>query len=185
MVTTGTLPLQVALAHVIFNVAGILAFYPIPALRLPLVAARWLGRMTRVWRGFPFLYIGVMFFILPILLLCLSMLFQQGSKGMNVLGSFFCIVIFAILLWIVYECNYRGGQERMLQYFAERERKQITYATLPDDMEYLKEQVALLLENTGLDSDSIEDDDDEEEEDAPRLSLNYNGSYNGEREIDA
>lgn len=54
MVTDGTNALQVALAHLFFNITGIIIFYPIPFMRrLPLYSARQLGKATRLWRGFP------------------------------------------------------------------------------------------------------------------------------------
>merc|ERR1712060_493039 len=47
--------LQVALAH--------LFFYPIPFMRrVPINAARFLGRTTRMWKGFPAIYILICFF---------------------------------------------------------------------------------------------------------------------------
>merc|ERR1719297_79743 len=43
--------LQVALAHLFFNLTGILIWYPIPFMRqVPLNAARGLGKATRIWR---------------------------------------------------------------------------------------------------------------------------------------
>ena len=51
--------LQVALAHLFFNITGILIWYPIPFMRnIPLGAARHLGTATRVWRGFPVVYVS-------------------------------------------------------------------------------------------------------------------------------
>ena len=40
------LPPQVALVHLFFNIAGLLLWYPIPALRLPLPLAKALGATT-------------------------------------------------------------------------------------------------------------------------------------------
>ena len=52
--------LQVALAHLCFNISGILIWYPIPFMRgIPLGAARSLGRATRIWRGFPVVYVSI------------------------------------------------------------------------------------------------------------------------------
>jgi solute carrier family 34 (sodium-dependent phosphate cotransporter) len=158
MVTEGTLPFQVALSHLLYNAAGILVFYPIPITRLPVSAARWFGKITRIWRGFPILYIIIAFFVFPFLMLGLSIMFQQGSKGMNVLGAFFCIVLLLILSWLLYFYKFKNGRERMLAYFAERERRRLTYANLINDLEYLKEKVAILMEeNTGTIDEGNED----------------------------
>merc|ERR1712232_964164 len=80
--------LQVALAHLFFNISGIIVWYPVPFMRrIPLNAARQLGKATRIWRGVPIVYILIAFFLLPALLLGISMLFTAGVKGFMVLGS--------------------------------------------------------------------------------------------------
>merc|ERR1712087_843176 len=62
--------MQVALAHLFFNISGILVWYPIPFMRnIPLNAARSLGQATRIWKGIPIVYILLVFLILPLLLL--------------------------------------------------------------------------------------------------------------------
>merc|ERR1719223_2723696 len=54
--------MQVALAHLMFNITSILIWYPVPFMRnVPLNAARALGRGTRIWRLFPLVYIFVCF----------------------------------------------------------------------------------------------------------------------------
>jgi len=147
MVTTGTTPLQVALAHLLFNITGIAIYYPIPFMRqLPLTAARFLGRMTQLWRGFPFVYILFAFFLIPLGLLGLSFTFQSGSKGMIVLGSFLTVVLVLFLGWLFYNLKYRGGYGRMIAYFAERERRRLTYLHLPDDMSTIKDDMSSMKE---------------------------------------
>lgn len=62
--------LQIALVHLLFNVAGTLLFYPVPFLRrLPLQAARWLADQAIRRRGAVFMYLGVVFVVLPLALL--------------------------------------------------------------------------------------------------------------------
>jgi solute carrier family 34 (sodium-dependent phosphate cotransporter) len=147
MVTTGTLPLQVALAHVFFNLTGLIIFYPIPFMRrIPIEMARWLGRMTLIYRGFPFLYIAIAFFIVPGLLLGLSYLFEAGSIGMTVLGSMLVVIVVAGSVWFVYDFYYRNGRERWVTYFEKREVKRAVYETLPQDMIELKKNMALLMQ---------------------------------------
>ena len=57
--------LQVALCHLIFNITAILIFYPIPFMRWPLGMCKVLGRTTAQFRWFAILYLFVMFFIIP------------------------------------------------------------------------------------------------------------------------
>merc|ERR1712157_382313 len=61
---SSTNALQVALAHLFFNISGILIWYPIPFMRnIPLNAARNLGKSTRIWRGIPIVYILLCFIV--------------------------------------------------------------------------------------------------------------------------
>ena len=87
--------LQVALAHLFFNISGVIIWYPLPFMRkIPMHAARQLGKGTRVWRGFPIVYIIVMFFLVPLMFLGISYLFTNDSKGLLVLGSFIVVILF-------------------------------------------------------------------------------------------
>jgi len=151
LVSDGTDPLQVALCHLSFNIAGIIIWYPIPFMRkFPLNAARALGRSTRAWRGFPVVYILVVFLGLPFLLLGVSTLFTQGSKGFTVLGSFLVVVMILLLGFFLFKW-YKGGlKENTQERFAKRQRKMDAVNALPDDMEMLKAEVARLREHTGL-----------------------------------
>jgi sodium-dependent phosphate cotransporter len=155
MVTEGTQSLQVALAHLFFNLSGIVIFYPIPYMRkLPLNAARNLGKMTRLWRGFPFVYIAVMFFLVPLIFLGISFMFEDGGKGMTVLGSFIVAIVGLGLIYTVYRCKYKGGKEKCIKCLKTREVRRVTMAELPEDMVYLKVKLAALMEHTGLPEDA-------------------------------
>jgi sodium-dependent phosphate cotransporter len=146
--------LQVALAHLFFNLTGILIWYPVPIMRqVPLSAARRLGRLTRIWRGFPLVYIAVMFLLIPLLLLGLSSLFDDGSKGLTVLGSFLTILLALVLLYSVYWFRYKDGSQKCSDCMAEREKKRLVIKELPEDMIYLKEHMKRLIEHTGLPED--------------------------------
>ena len=57
--------LQIALVHLIFNLTGILIFYPIPFMRWPLGICKMLGRTTARYRWFALFYLFLMFFLLP------------------------------------------------------------------------------------------------------------------------
>jgi len=143
--------LQVALCHLFFNITGILIWYPVPFMRrVPLNMARTLGKATRIWRGFPILYIIVIFLVIPIILFGLSSLFEQGSKGFTVLGSFLTAILAVLLAWVGYKW-YRGGlKERTLERFATRQRRNKAVADLPDDMDEIKAELVRLREHTGL-----------------------------------
>lgn len=167
MVTDGTNALQVALAHLFFNLTGILIFFPIPFMRrIPMFAARQLGKATRLWRGFPVLYIAVMFFIIPLVFLGLSFMFEQKKKGLTVLGSFITIIIGLGCIWLGYWCQFKGGKQHCTSCFAARERRRIVYLNLPDDMDHLKCKVSWLVEYTGLPTDDEGEEDGEENEEA-------------------
>jgi sodium-dependent phosphate cotransporter len=162
LVSEGTAPLQVALAHLFFNITGICIFYPIPFMRrLPLYAARKLGTATRVWRGFPLLYIGVMFVLVPLVFLGISALFEEDGKGFTVLASFITIFMGIGVLYTIYVCQFKGGKENCGKCMANREKKRMVLQDLPEDMEYLKARMAALIEHTGLPTE----DEEEEEKD--------------------
>ena len=68
--TLGIAALQVALAHLIFNCCGVLAFLPIKKLRgIPIMMAEHLGELVvknRAWAG---VYLGCIFFVIPLLVI--------------------------------------------------------------------------------------------------------------------
>eukprot|EP00567_Pseudictyota_dubia_P005785 CAMPEP_0197446980 /NCGR_PEP_ID=MMETSP1175-20131217/11752_1 /TAXON_ID=1003142 /ORGANISM="Triceratium dubium, Strain CCMP147" /LENGTH=591 /DNA_ID=CAMNT_0042978157 /DNA_START=52 /DNA_END=1827 /DNA_ORIENTATION=- len=170
--------LQTALAHLFFNIFGIIIWYPIPFMRrIPIAIARRLGKCTRIWRFFPVVYIIVMFFVLPGILLGLSACFEKGTKGFIVLGSFLVILIVFGIAYTAYWWKWKDGKEKCVSCLKARQRQQDAKKALPDDMDYLKAELARLKEHTGLpddeeevkdvengkDVDTSEDDKDEEE----------------------
>jgi sodium-dependent phosphate cotransporter len=64
--------LQISLCHFIFNVAGILLFYPVPFTRFPIPMAKFLGETTAKYRWFSIGYLIMMFFFMPGVVLALS-----------------------------------------------------------------------------------------------------------------
>merc|ERR1712032_762127 len=62
--------LQIALVHLLFNLTGIILFYPVPAMRWPISIARVLGNTTAQYRWFAVVYL---FFIFPLTMFGLSM----------------------------------------------------------------------------------------------------------------
>lgn len=184
LVTEGTEPLQVALAHLFFNITGILIFYPIPFMRkIPLYAARRLGKATRIWRGFPLVYIAVMFLLVPMLFLGISALFAEGTKGFTVLGAFITILIGIGLIWLAVWCQWKGGRQKCSMCMHNRERKRLVMKDLPDDMKYLKDKMAALIEHTGLPVEEEEEEETEEDEEGKALATSSGTSE--EEEVEA
>lgn len=65
--------ISIAIAHFLFNLIGVLVFYPIPILReIPLGLATRLGKITRKYRLAGFLYLLTTFFFVPFSLIYLN-----------------------------------------------------------------------------------------------------------------
>jgi solute carrier family 34 (sodium-dependent phosphate cotransporter) len=162
--------LQVALSHFMFNFLGILVFYPVPFMReLVLETSRRIGKCTRIWRGFPILFIAIMFGFLPFLFIGISTFFTSGEKGYTVIGSFIVAMFGLGLVYGFVQCQFRGGKERCRDCMAQRERKRRAFKSLPDDLEHLKTKadeveylrtvVLALVEYTGLPEGYCEESD--------------------------
>lgn len=153
-----TSALQVALAHLFFNISGIIVWYPIPFMReVPLNAARNLGKSTRIWRGFPLVYILVCFLLIPFILLGLSLLFTQGVKGLTVLGSLITVALAIGILYSIYWFQMANGKERIINNMEDMQSRRAAIRSLPEDMEFLKTRIKLLEEHSGLVSGENED----------------------------
>merc|ERR1719330_186107 len=87
--------LQIALVHLMFNLTGILLFYPVPAMRWPISVARTLGNVTSQYRWFALVYLAGMFFIFPLTLFGLSM------AGPIPLYTVVSLVLFLILFCVL------------------------------------------------------------------------------------
>jgi sodium-dependent phosphate cotransporter len=161
---SSTEAMQVALAHLFFNISGILVWYPIPFMRnIPLNAARHLGKATRIWRGVPLAYIVVAFLLIPLTMLGLSLLFTQGSTGLTVLGSLITIFLFGGIIYFIYWFQFTGGKSRMGDCMVNRQSRREAINDLPSDMSMLKAKIKELEEHTGLLSeDTVADEKDVE-----------------------
>ena len=63
-------PLAVAFAHLLFNIFGILLIWSVERIRnIPLHIARWFAELAVRNRIIPLLYIGILFFGIPLLLI--------------------------------------------------------------------------------------------------------------------
>lgn len=151
LVAEGVNSLHVALCHLFFNIFGILIWYPFPFMRnIPLNAARVLGKATRVWKGFPIVYILVVFLLTPLALFGIFTLFDQGSKGFTVLGAFIVIFLGLLLLWTLYKWFYGGLKASIIKKFRDRQTTSDSVTNLPDDMTFVKSELERLREHTGL-----------------------------------
>lgn len=70
MMKSNTSAISIAIAHFLFNLIGVLLFFPVPVLlELPLRMARGLGEITMKHRFAAFVFILVTFFLLPFILI--------------------------------------------------------------------------------------------------------------------
>jgi sodium-dependent phosphate cotransporter len=70
LVTGAAMPIQVAFAHVSFNILGILIVWPFPAIRkLPLIAVTKTAHWCMSRKFLPIAFIAVVYYIVPLLLL--------------------------------------------------------------------------------------------------------------------
>jgi len=118
--------------------------------RIPLNAARQLGRATRLWRGIPIVYILVCFFLIPLLLLGISLLFTEGVKGFIVLGSLICACLFAGILYGIWYWRFAGGKDKCITCMTQRQARTQAIQTLPQDMDTIMAKIKQLEEHTGL-----------------------------------
>ncbi|XP_018611884.2 sodium-dependent phosphate transport protein 2A [Scleropages formosus] len=86
---------QIALCHFFFNIIGILLWYPVPAMRLPIRMAQTLGERTAKYRWFAVLYLVLCFLLLPSLVFGLSL---AGWRVMVGVGAPFAGVTLFIVL---------------------------------------------------------------------------------------
>jgi len=151
LVTDGSGALQVALAHLFFNLSGILILYPLPITRnFVLSRARDLGKLARLYKFFPVLYIIILFFIVPGIFIGISFLFDQDEKAYEALGSIIVIFTALALGKLVYWVKKQDGKAKFMAWLEKRQFKYETMTTLPEDMKALKEGLAALEAHTGL-----------------------------------
>ncbi|XP_047663475.1 solute carrier family 34 member 2b isoform X2 [Tachysurus fulvidraco] len=88
--------LQISLCHFFFNIFGIILWYPIPFTRVPIRLAKALGDRTAKYRWFAFVYLVLCFFILPLMVLGLSIAGWQVLVGVGV-----PVIVLLILVVVV------------------------------------------------------------------------------------
>ncbi|XP_030643745.1 solute carrier family 34 member 2a [Chanos chanos] len=91
--------LQIALVHFLFNISGIVLWYPIPFMRVPIHLAKALGNQTAKYRWFAGVYIIACFFVFPLLVFGLSVAGWQALVGILVplAGMLIVIVVLNVL----------------------------------------------------------------------------------------
>lgn len=85
--------LQIALVHLFFNISGIIIWYPIPFMRLPISGAKFLGETASEYRWFAVLYLIFVFFLIPAMLLGLSFISEWLAVGVVALGVFLSLLV--------------------------------------------------------------------------------------------
>eukprot|EP00439_Symbiodinium_sp_Y106_P041984 s2177_g5.t1 len=101
-VTTSTLtPLcGIAFVHLLFNICGILIWFPVPFMRrIPIKAACLLGFYASYWRLVPLIYILVMFVALPGVALAISLLYGASIAGGVVVTLLALGVVAGFIAW--------------------------------------------------------------------------------------
>ena len=89
--------LQVALSHLFFNIFGILIWYPVPVMRnVPINLAKMLGNTTAKYRWFAFVYLFVVFLVIPGMVFGLSVAGTAVLAGVG-LPIFFFFVAIAVI----------------------------------------------------------------------------------------
>ena len=117
--------LQVALAHLVFNITGILIWYPVPIMRnIPIHAAVRLGQAARYWRPFPIFYITFMFFLTPLGLLALSSLFEQDDRVYVAVGLLLVVLLFASLTYLIYWWYFQSGRDKCVARMAKKKQQE-------------------------------------------------------------
>eukprot|EP00531_Pseudo-nitzschia_arenysensis_P009311 CAMPEP_0116153394 /NCGR_PEP_ID=MMETSP0329-20121206/21222_1 /TAXON_ID=697910 /ORGANISM="Pseudo-nitzschia arenysensis, Strain B593" /LENGTH=750 /DNA_ID=CAMNT_0003650301 /DNA_START=51 /DNA_END=2303 /DNA_ORIENTATION=- len=151
-VTEGTDALQVALAHLFFNITGILIWYPLPFLRsIPLDLARKMGKATRLWKGFPVVYILVIFLAIPLALLGISNLFGR-NQTLTAIGSLVVVLIVVTIIISLYWLYWKGGRKILAAYLKQRQQNTNAMETLHYDMHYVERRIEELQRHTACPS---------------------------------
>ncbi|CAJ1352625.1 unnamed protein product [Effrenium voratum] len=94
--------IQIALCHLLFNIIGILIWFPAPPMRRVIInAACTLGFYASYWRLVPLIYILVMFLAVPGITLAISLLYQASIAGGVVVTILALGLLAAFVVWWV------------------------------------------------------------------------------------
>lgn len=98
---------QGALIHLFFNVIGILIFFPIPFLRIPIPMCKKLGQITANYRWFALFYIFFMFFLMPGIFIGLALVDGRG------IAMYSFLAITGSLLAMILILNFMQRNEKL------------------------------------------------------------------------
>jgi len=100
--------MQIALCHLLFNIIGILIWFPVPVMRqFPLGAAQTLGLYAANFRFVPGLYVFAVFVILPLICLGVSTLYSSSMAGGLILTLALIILLVGFVIWWWFRGCYR------------------------------------------------------------------------------
>ncbi|XP_067132681.1 sodium-dependent phosphate transport protein 2B-like [Centruroides vittatus] len=94
--------LQIAFCHLFFNLSGILLFYPIPYMRVPIPLAKLLGNITAKYRWFSIFYLIMMFFVLPASIFALSL---AGTTIFMIIIGIVLVLLTIIIIINILQCK--------------------------------------------------------------------------------
>ncbi|UJR15386.1 hypothetical protein I4U23_002334 [Adineta vaga] len=89
--------IQIALTHFFFNLSGCILWYMFPYFRrYPIYLSRRIGDIVAKYRWFAFVYISIIFFVFPLIILCLALIHWIIS-----IVFLFCLILLIILVSII------------------------------------------------------------------------------------
>lgn len=111
--------MQIAVVHVLFNIFGVLTWYPIPRIRqVPISCAKFLGAVAAKYKPFPAIYVIMAFGVYPLLILGVSMGFESTNGGILAATVISLLVVLLLHYWIYNWYNKRGGKNWIEERFA-------------------------------------------------------------------
>ncbi|XP_059782109.1 sodium-dependent phosphate transport protein 2C [Balaenoptera ricei] len=106
---------QVALIHFFFNLAGILLWYVVPVLRLPIPLAKRFGDLTARYRWVAIAYLLLSFLLLPLAAFGLSL---AGSTALAAVGGPLVVLVLLTILVAILQRHRPGWLPRRLRSWA-------------------------------------------------------------------
>lgn len=100
--------LQIALCHLSFNSLGIILLYPVEYIRnIPIIAAKFMGKIAKHYKFFPIIYLIFCFVLMPFIILGTSLLFELNTMGV-IFGTVICVSLVLFFLKITYWVCYQN-----------------------------------------------------------------------------
>lgn len=130
--------------------------------RVPIRMAKALGTATRWWRGFPIVYIGVCFFLIPLILLGISALFTGKNAGSTAFGVMIVIALVLLLVKFLWWWCRQDGKEKMRICFQKKQNRKEVFDEVPLKWAGLTNDVERLKDYTGLPEEENDDKDDQD-----------------------